>query len=958
MGAPTYDVLCDKLLPNLPEDSQYSEITNILKDHFDPKPNEILENYRFHLRKQKESESCADFLVFLKRLSANCIFGSYLNTALRNQFVFGLINQKIKSRLLEKSDLTLEIAVNTANAFEIAERGGIELHQHMSRSSVNEIQETVNAFGDKRKDTKKIERTAGTGNKQPFTRKCYRCGSTSHLANHCTYKEAVCEFCKTKGHLRKVCLKEKRQVNLVAEEDDISSDNVLVDELFQIYEGGVNNIKNNKLSAPVTMVSLGDAERHFGDLDIHDNDTLLYSYCKTQLDCVGYIMVNVATATNNHKVKMYLVRAERKPLLGREWLRTIKLNWDRIIADQLHKPGMDVKAIQADKFNDMKLKDIVSKYTNLFLPFTGKIVGHQARLHIKENALPKFFKARRVPFPLTEAVEKEIKKQVDEGLLEKVDTTLRVDEHPLPTVEEMFSTMAGGQKFSKIDLSKAYLQLEIHPDDRHYLTINTPLGLFQPTRMMYGVTCAPAKWQRFIEMVLHGIKGVSVFLDDIRITADTDELHLERINEVLERLNNFNMRVNWEKSEFMKDQIEYCGYIIDKNGIRKGDAKVEAVQNMRRPTNKDEDLNCEQSFVEAKRQILSDTVLTHYDFALPVVLAVDASPYGVGAVLSHIYPDGLEKPIQFASQTLSSVQQRYSQIDKEAYAIIYGIRKFYQYLFGRKFILVTDNKPISQIFSPHKGLPTLSATRMQHYAIFLESFDFEIRLKRSKDNANADAVSRLPIQDTNHNVKEVNIIENECLENLPIHVSELRDETRKDDEVYILYESLKQGRECDGTHRWGIRQTEFALQQGVAVRDYLSNDKWKFGRITAKQGELHYEIKLDDNRVWKRHADQIRKIGDQIQIPAIDPNRNNTLEPKEIPPTTKENTPQLPDPSSPKQTESTPNEPSPSLPEPSPPCESIVPETPGNINNTPNEIQTRRSKRAIRPPERFKDFAM
>lgn len=141
---------------------------------------------------------------------------------------------------------------------------------------------------------------------------------------------------------------------------------------------------------------------------------------------------------------------------------------------------------------------------------------------------------------------------------------------------------------------------------------------------------------------------------------------------------------------------------------------------------------CKKSLEEVKKQMQSDVILTHFDPKLPLVLAVDASPYGIGAVLSHQMQDGTERPIQFASQTLSKVQQKYSQIDKEALAIVFGVRRFYQYLFGRKFILVTDNKPVAQIFSPKKGLPLLSTSRMQHYAIFLESFNFEIRVKHLK----------------------------------------------------------------------------------------------------------------------------------------------------------------------------------------------------------------------------------
>lgn len=140
MGATIYNVLCDKLLPKEPENVSYGEIVNILQDHFDPRPNEILENYRFHSRKQKSEESCAEFLTALRRLAVNCGFGDYLNTALRNQFVFGLKNQKVQSRLLEKKTLTIDEAANMATSYEFAEKGGLELQRQLENSVVNKVQ--------------------------------------------------------------------------------------------------------------------------------------------------------------------------------------------------------------------------------------------------------------------------------------------------------------------------------------------------------------------------------------------------------------------------------------------------------------------------------------------------------------------------------------------------------------------------------------------------------------------------------------------------------------------------------------------------------------------------------------------------------------------------------------------------------------------------------------------------
>ena len=906
MGAATYNVLCDKLLPKAPEEKTYDEIVTILTEHFDPKPNEILENYRFHLRKQKPEETCEKFLVALRKLAINCNFGEYLDTALRNQFVFGLTNQKIQSRLLEKSTLTLKDAVSVAAAYEAAEKGGIELHQSNNNNNsvgvVNKMQSAKRKNEKKKRQTVQQEKAATSapsdGNKK---KSCYRCGSTAHMANECKHKHTVCNFCSIKGHLRKVCMKEKKDVNQMTYEN-ASEAELAISEVLHIHTtttGGEIAHINSKESArekihitlkidenpiefeldtgaPVSVMSLDDAKKYFSAAKLKRSDIQLYSYCQTQLDCVGYIQVSVAIDNMKQTLNLYIVRSKHKPLCGREWLKMLKPKWLEEMSTSV------VNKISCE--NSDYMRKWKADFPNLFLPTMGKITGHQVRLNVKENAVPRSLKARRVAFSLMNAVERELDEMVQQGVYEKVDRSewatplvvvpksngrvrlcgdykvtlnpqLLVDEHPLPTIDELFSAMSGGSKFSKIDLSNAYLQLEIHEDDRHLLTLSTHKGLYKPTRMMFGVACAPAKWQRFMEGLLSGIPGVSVFLDDIKVTAADDDTHLKRLEEVLRRLNDHNMRVNWEKSEILAKSIQYCGYVIDCNGIRKMDSKIKAIQEMKKPQNKDEvrsflglvnyygrfiqnlstivyplncllhnniqfdfDKKCEEAFNEVKRQIQSDVVLIHFNSNWTVVLAVDASPIGVGAVLSHICPDGAERPIQFASQTLNKVQQRYSQYDREAYAIVFGVKRFYQYLYGRKFTLVTDNKAISQIFSLSKGLPTLSATRMQHYAIFLESFNYDIRLKKSTENANADALSRLPNPDTYNCIEEIDLIEMEAIESLPVSIDELSKYTSEEEELKILLHGLKFGRECEPAKRFNVPYAEFSLQKGCLLR--------------------------------------------------------------------------------------------------------------------------------------------
>lgn len=437
-----------------------------------------------------------------------------------------------------------------------------------------------------------------------------------------------------------------------------------------------------------------------------------------------------------------------------------------------------------------------------------------------------------------------------------LNPNLVIDEYPLPSIEDLFSSMAGGDKFTKLDLQQAYLQMEVHPDDQKYLTLSTNKGLFQCTRLMYGIGSAPAIWQREIENILKDISGVSVFLDDIKITAPDDGTHYARLDEVLSRLSSHNIRINLDKCEFMKDKIEYCGYVIDKSGIHKEKKKVDAIRSAKVPTNKTEvrafvglinyygrflqnlstklyplynllkdkvpfkwDTKCQEAFDLTKKEMMSERILAHFDPQLPIILATDASPYAVGAVLSHIYPDGTERPIQFASQTLSRIQQKYSQIDKEAYGIIFGVKKFFYYLYGRNFTLYTDHRPLVQIFSPAKHLPTLTTTRMQHHALYLQTFRYDIKYKNTKDHANADAMSRLPISsDQIYVCDEPDTFEIFQIENLPITFNELRKETLLDNSLSKLINALHIGESIRKEDRFGIDQTEFSLQQDCLFR--------------------------------------------------------------------------------------------------------------------------------------------
>ena len=152
----------------------------------------------------------------------------------------------------------------------------------------------------------------------------------------------------------------------------------------------------------------------------------------------------------------------------------------------------------------------------------------------------------------------------------------------------------------------------------------------------------------------------------------------------------------------------------------------------------------DRAFQKAKEALQSNTLLVHFDPSKPIILACDASQYGIGAVLSHVMEDGAERPIAYTSRTLNPAEKRYSQLEKEGLAIVSGVKKFHNFLYGRHFTIQSDHQPLSFLFGETKGIPQLASARIQRWALTLSTYNYTIRYKAGKSLGNADALSRLP----------------------------------------------------------------------------------------------------------------------------------------------------------------------------------------------------------------------
>lgn len=443
--------------------------------------------------------------------------------------------------------------------------------------------------------------------------------------------------------------------------------------------------------------------------------------------------------------------------------------------------------VQVNEVNKREnfLEGLLDKYSVLFNGELGRYKHKQIHLSLKPNSKPVFFSFRTVPYAFRQDIDKQIVRLEQLGVISPVPTndwgtplvpivkpdgSLRIcadykitinkflddDKHPLPRVIDILNALEGGVSFTTLDLEMAYNQLELDEESRKLVAWSTHRGVYLVNRLAFGVKTATGIFQREMEVLLQGISGVFVFIDDIVITGRTHEEHLKNLEQVFHRLSEAGLRLKRDKCKFFQNEIKYLGHTVNKNGVKKTKDRTEAILQTPQPTNitevrafaglvnyygrfikniadimcpiynllkKNEPFEwnnaCSQAFEKIKRGIAHDVTLSHFNPDWPIILETDASEKGIGGALSHKLPDGTERPIAFFSRTLTVAENNYPTIQKEALAIVESTKKFFDYLIGTRFTLRTDHKPLVSVFGEHKGIPTIAAARMQRWALFI-----------------------------------------------------------------------------------------------------------------------------------------------------------------------------------------------------------------------------------------------
>ena len=884
VGAKIFSLVKDLVAPKKPAECEYDELVKALREHFKPQVIVIYERFKFYSRNQGQSESIAEFVAGIKACARTCEFGDKLEEMLRDRLVMGLRDEGTQRHLLTVKDLKFAEAVEISCSRAAAAKDVVAISSH-SNSNVNFVKRVNNNNkNSERRSTGTDGRpNKHSNNNKSFPKSnCFGCGG-KHWKNDCPFKNAVCHNCKKSGHIRRVCksnINKDIKSSLTNYTFASNNDNeVLSEYLFNVNDHSkpINKdvIINN---FPVSMIlDTGSSKsimsyREFSKFNpkptLNKTNIELLLYGNIKLDVQGVAEVTVNVDSKIQKLKLYVVKENGPNLLGRDWIEALNLNASVYAIIDNTKDILsefpDLFANKLGKFNKYPVKlDIDPNIKPVFckarpLPYIMKDKVNLAidKMLKDEIIVPVNYAEWAAPVVPVLKPDNSVRLCGDYRLT--VNKAAIIDKYPLPKIDELISSLNNCKVFSKLDMSQAYLQLCLDEDSKPLTTINTHRGLFQFNRLCFGVSSAPGIFQRVMENLLRDIPGVVCYLDDCVVAGLNREEHDSRLRMVFERFQEAGLKLRKEKCKLFTNKISYLGYILDSNGVHPNPDKVKAISEAPVPTNITQlqsylgllnfyrkfisnasdmlgPLNKllskgvtwhwgpqqERAFQISKKVLLDSSVLVHFDPKYPVQVVADSSSYGIGAVLSHII-DGVERPVFFASRTLTKVERKYSQLEREALALIFALKRFHFYIYGLRFTLVTDHKPLLGLFSQDRNIPIMASGRIQRWSLMLQAYNFDLKHKSGEKLGAADTLSRLPLD----NPCEFSPVPTEwvhlctVMEGTPVNATIIARDTIHDSVLSLVYKYCESGwpRVVEPSLRcYAQRSTELSIQGGCVL---------------------------------------------------------------------------------------------------------------------------------------------
>ena len=474
------------------------------------------------------------------------------------------------------------------------------------------------------------------------------------------------------------------------------------------------------------------------------------------------------------------------------------------------KPLEKIKDNHLDQIQKTKLAKLLNRYEIVLAQNdndVGKtnVVKHTIPL---ETNKPIKQKPYRIPYALREECERQIKSMMENEiirpssspwmspvvLVKKKDSTIRFcvdfrklndvthkDTYPLPRIDDMLDKLHRATLFTTLDLQSGYWQIPIDEKDKEKTAFSAGEGLYEFNVMPFGLTGAPATFQRCMNYLLMDVNHTMVYIDDIIIYSTNFEEHLNDIENVLKVLKTSGLKLKPSKCEWVKQEVSFLGHIVSAKGMTPDPVNTEKVRNFPVPRNikdiqrfigiasyyrrfiknfatiasplhkltrkdkttgKNVDFHWsevhQKAFEELKERLVTPPILRFPDMSKPFILMTDASGYALGAVLGQKDDDEKDHVIAYASRGLKAHEKNYSTIEKELLAIVFATKQFKHYIWSREVQLLTDHRPL-QWLKGHAD-PT---SRLVRWMLQLQEFNLEFKYRTGASNANADFLSRI-----------------------------------------------------------------------------------------------------------------------------------------------------------------------------------------------------------------------
>ena len=360
----------------------------------------------------------------------------------------------------------------------------------------------------------------------------------------------------------------------------------------------------------------------------------------------------------------------------------------------------------------------------------------------------------------------------------KLNEVTTKDSYNIPNITESLDCLSGAKYYCSLDLASGYWQVEMNTEDKEKTAFSTPYhGLYHFNVMPFGLCNAPGTFERLMENVLVGLqfKTLLIYLDDIIIPCKTFEQGMEHLTEVFERLQNAGLKLKPRKCHLFQTEVIYLGHKVSEKGIETDPQKIAAIKEWPVPTNvheirsfiglcsyyrkfirdfseiaeplhkltrKDHKFNwtdkCHSAFETLKEKLITSPILAYPSVEKSFILDTDASDYSIGAVLSQNFDDG-EKVIAYGSKSFSNSERHYCVTRKELLAVVYFVKYFRHYLYGKKFKIRTDHSALKWLFNFKEP-----EGQVARWLESLSAFHFEIEHRPGRHHRNADGLSRIP----------------------------------------------------------------------------------------------------------------------------------------------------------------------------------------------------------------------